>query len=182
MTIGEIASVIGPVRGVLGMAGVLLGGVLADRLGRRSPRWRMLVPGIFCLLVVPAEAMFLLADPAPLWIAGLGLTSLFTIAHQGPIFAAILSVARVRMRATAVAFALLCTGLLGQVLGPLTVGILNDRLAPILGPHAIRYSMTIIILTALLGGLCFLLGAASFEADVRRAGEEDAPPTPKELP
>jgi hypothetical protein len=42
--------------------------------------------------------------------------------------------------------------------------------------------MTIIILTALLGGLCFLLGAASFEADVRRAGEEDAPPTPKELP
>ncbi|MEI9850499.1 MAG: hypothetical protein WDN24_06200 [Sphingomonas sp.] len=44
--------------------GVLMGGVLADRLGgKRDPRWRMLVPGILCLIVVPPPmAMFLLAE------------------------------------------------------------------------------------------------------------------------
>lgn len=172
LSVSDIAYITGPVRGILGMAGVLFAGLLANWLGQRNPRWRMLVPGLLCLAVVPSEALFLLADADALWIAGLGLTSFFTIAHQAPIFAAILSVAPVRMRATAVAAAILFTGIMGQVLGPLIVGILNDWLQPSLGDIAIRYSMTIIILTALIGGIFFLLGARSFEADARRASGE----------
>jgi len=181
MTIGEIANMIGPVRGILGVLGVLMGGWLADRLGRRDPRWRMMVPGLLCLAVVPAEAMFLLSDTPAIWISGLALTSLFTFAHQGPIFAVALSVVRVRMRATAVAVLVFCSAMLGQVFGPLLVGWLNDALLPSQGPTGIRYSLTIMIACALLGGIFFMLGARAYEADARRAGE-DIQDTGKETP
>ena len=93
LSLTEIASWTGPLRGVLGAAGILLGGLLTDRLGRRDARWRLGVPAIACLLVAPAEVLFLLGDTTPLWATGFALTSLFTLLHQAPIFAVAMSVA-----------------------------------------------------------------------------------------
>jgi len=169
MSIGEIANVIGPVRGILGMAGVLAGGWLADRLGRRDPRWRMWVPGLLCLVVAPAEALFLLADADVLWITGLALTSLFTFAHQGPIYAALLAVMPQRMRASAVAILILFSSLVSQALGPLTVGMMNDWLAPAYGEMAIRYSLSVVIICAVIAGLLFMSGARTYAEDAERA-------------
>jgi len=172
--IGEIASVIGPVRGVLGFAGVLLGGMLTDRLGRMNTRWRLSVPAIACLAVAPAELAFLLGDSTPIWVGGLILSSLLTFLHQGPVFAAALSVAKPRMRATITALLLLFSSLVGQVIGPLMIGWLNDRLAPTLGDLAIRYSMLVVVLCAFLSGLCLLAASRTLADDIRRVEEEPA--------
>ena len=125
LSLAEIASSIGPMRGILGGAGILLGGLLTDRLGRRDARWRLGVPAIACLLVAPAEALFLLGDTTLLWATGFALTSLFTLLHQAPIFAVAMSVAKVRMRAVAISILVLFASLLGQVIGPLLVGFLT---------------------------------------------------------
>jgi MFS family permease len=63
------------------------------------------------------------------------------------------------MRAVAVAVVVLCTGLLGQVLGPLLVGILNDALAPIHGEAAIRYSLLVVAACMVLGAGCFFIAS-----------------------
>jgi MFS family permease len=171
LNIAEIASIVGPVRGIFGVAGVLLGGIAIDRLGRRAPHWRMTLPAIACLLTGPVELLFLLADSKPVWMAAFAASAFLTLVHQGPIFAAVMSVARLRMRAVAVSVLVFCSALLGQAAGPLIVGILNDWLTPTLGQTAIRYSLLVIALTATMAGVMFWLAGRFIAADAARAAQ-----------
>jgi MFS family permease len=171
MGIAEIAGAIGPVRGLLGGAGVLAGGLLIDRLASHQAVWRVRLPAAACILVGPAELLFLLGDQRWLWLTGFGLTSLLTLVHQAPVFAAAVNVARLRTRALAIALLLTAAGLLGQVGGPAIVGMLNDYLAPAYGVAAIRYSLLIIAVTPILAGLAFWRAAAHYAADIERAAE-----------
>jgi MFS family permease len=171
LDISEVAASIGPIRGALGALGVILGGVLVDRMGNRDERMRLIIPAVACMLVGPAEALFLLGDPKSLWLLGFALTSFFTLVHQGPIFAAAMAVVKVRARAVATAIIIFCASLLGQAVGPLAVGVLNDALQPEFGGAAVRYSMLIVAVTPVLSGVFFLLAARSFVADSARAAE-----------
>jgi MFS family permease len=169
LSLTEVAASIGPMRGLLGGLGILAGGFLIDRLAPKHIRWRIRMPAIACLLAGPAEALFLLADPTWLWLVGLGLTSFVTLIHQAPIFSVAMDVARIRMRATAIAVMLFCASLLGQIVGPLAVGVLNDRLLPSFGDESIRYSLLIIAITPILAAACFWAAARDYEADIERA-------------
>jgi MFS family permease len=171
LKLAEIASTIGPTRGLIGGLGILIGGVLTDRLGKRDARWRLRLPAIACLLTGPAELLFLLGDSAALWMLGFALTSLFTLVHVGPIFAAALTVTKSSMRAVASSIIVLFASLLGQAVGPLLVGLLNDLLEPSFGTHAIRYSLLITAGTAIAGGLSFWAGERHFEGDARRVSQ-----------
>lgn len=171
LTMVDIASSIGPLRGVLGAAGVLAGGLLIDRFAKYDDKLRVRLPAIACLLVGPAEVLMLLGESQLAWMTGYGLTSFLTLIHQGPIFAAAVSVAKVRMRAVAVAILVFSASMLGQALGPLFVGTLNDLLAPSFGQVAIRYSMLILVFTAIAAGLLFWIAGRWIEADGRRAQE-----------
>jgi MFS family permease len=155
LTTAEAASSIGPMRGVIGGFGVLLGGVLTDLLGRRDERWRLRVPAIACLLTAPAEALFLLGGASSTWAPGFGLASFLTLLHQAPIFAAVISVTPVRMRALAISLLVLSSGLVGQALGPLFIGVMSDHLNPQFGVQAIRYALLSLPVCAALAGLCF---------------------------
>ena len=170
LSMSEVAASIGPIRGLLGAVGILAGGFVIDRLAPAHVRWRIRLPAIACILAGPAEALFLLGDPQWLWLLGFAMTSFFTLLHQGPIYAATMEVARLRMRAVAIAVLIFCASLLGQAVGPLAVGVLNDALAASLGAEAIRYSLLIIALTPILAGLCFWAAASHYVADMERAG------------
>ena len=172
LRISEIASTIGPVRGILSAVGVILGGLLTDRLGRSDPRWRLYVPGLACLALVPADLVFLLANGRFTWVSGFAAASLLTFLHQPLVYAAVMNVARLRMRATVTAIVLFCSSLLGQLIGPLLVGWLNDRLNAVYGVLAIRYSMLVIVVCAAAAGLCFLFAARTLEADTQRAATD----------
>lgn len=169
LTMLEIASSIGPLRGILGAAGVLAGGILIDRFAKHNDKLRVRLPAIACVLVGPAEILMLLGSTQLAWMTGYGLTSFLTLIHQGPIFAAAVSVAKVRMRAVAIAILVFSASMLGQALGPLFVGTLNDLLAPTYGQFAIRYSMLILVVTAVLAGLLFWVAGRWIEEDGKRA-------------
>lgn len=158
-SIVEVASIVTPLGGVAGLIGIVGAGWLADRLGRRNSRWRMWVPAMICFLCVPGYLAFLLADAWAVWVVGLAVVFAFQGAYQGPIYAACLSMVPDSMRAISISVPVLCSGLAGQVFGPLIVGVLNDTLAPAYGDDAIRYSLLVVALCTLLGGLCFLLAS-----------------------
>jgi MFS family permease len=160
LQITEVANIIGPTRGIIGLAGILLGGLLIDRLPKRRDFWRVGIPAIACLLAGPAEALFLLGNSYPVWVGGFALASFFTLIHQAPIFAAVVNVVGERRRALAISVVLLGASLIGNAVGPSAVGVLNDLLAGQLGDNAIRYSMLIIAVTPLLAALCFWRAAA----------------------
>jgi predicted MFS family arabinose efflux permease len=169
LRLADVAASVGPLQGLCGGAGILLGGILTGALGRRDPRWLLRLPAIACLLAAPAEALFLLGSDRAAWMIGFGLMSFFALAHQAPIFAAAMSAARVRMRAVAISMLVLTSGLLGQIVGPLLVGVLDDRLLATLGASAVRYSLLIVALCMAGASLAFFAAVASFEHDRERA-------------
>jgi len=156
LSITEIGVIVTPARGVVGIVGVLFTGWLTDRLGRRHPSWRFRVPALASIILAPGYVMVLLSDTPAVWIAGLGITAAFYASFQGPIFAATMALAPERMKTVAAAIGIFFTGLVGQIIGPLMVGALNDYLAPTFGAHAIRYSMLSVAVCSVLGGLCFI--------------------------
>jgi MFS family permease len=170
MSITEVGAVVGPARGVLGLIGILGAGYLANALGKRDARWRLWVPALSCLLFVPGQIMMLLSDTPWVWIAGLGITGLFTTAYQGPVYAAIVTLAAPRMRAVAISVLVLFTGLAGQVCGPLIVGVLNDALHATFGDQAIRYSLLVVAACELFAGIAFFAAARAAQAEARAEG------------
>jgi MFS family permease len=168
----ETGAYVGLIRGPLGILGVLAGGVIAVRLGRRDERWRIWAPALACIAAAPAEVMFLFSPTLALSITGLGFASLFTAMHLGPVYAAMLGVARVRMRAVATATFLFFVNLFGQTVGPLGVGYLSDLMIGRYGETAIRYSMLLGAMFSFLAGLLFWQAARHIVQDSRRALED----------
>jgi len=166
---GEAGTYLGVARGPVGVIGIILGGVLAERLGRRDERWRVWVPALGILLSIPMEIVYLTAGPLWLAVAGMMVSTLFTSMHMGPLYAILMNVARVRMRAMATATFMFFGNLTGLTLGPLGVGFLNDLMAPDLGDYAIRYSLLIATGFALAGGILMWRGSRYVAADARRA-------------
>jgi MFS family permease len=166
---GEIGTYLAISRGPVGIVGIFLGGWLADRLGRRDERWRVWVPALGCLLVVPGELLFLFSDTLWLSVSGMIVAGFFVAVHTGPIYAIVLTVARVRMRATATALFLFCGNMVGQTLGPLGIGYVNDLLTPSLQDHAIRYSLLLGPASALLGFIVIWMGSRYVVQDIQNA-------------
>jgi hypothetical protein len=127
------------------------------------------VPAIACFLVVPVELAFLLSNSRAVWVAAFAASAFLVLVHQGPLFAMVMSVTRLRMRAMAVSILVLCSALLGQASGPAIIGALNDGLAPSLGPNAIRFSLLVIVASAFAAGLCLLAAGRFLDADIVRA-------------
>jgi len=164
LSVSGVANIVGPTRGFIGLFGILIGGVLIDRLPRKRMAWRVGLPAIACLLAGPAEALFLLGNSHAAWLGGFALSSFFMLIHQAPIFAAVVNIVGERRRALATAVVLLGASLIGDAAGPTAVGILNDLLAPRFGDEAIRYSMLIVAATPVLAAFCFLRAATLYAA------------------
>ncbi|MGU7784785.1 spinster family MFS transporter [Burkholderia sp. PU8-34] len=121
--------IFGLVVGVGGIIGNTLGGVLADWAGPKDRRWYAWVPAIGTAIGFPLiVAAFLLKD----WPVAVALLFVATTAlsmWNGPTFAIVHGIVEPRMRATASAFVFLLMNLVGQGLGPATIGFLSDRFA-----------------------------------------------------
>ncbi len=170
-SIPEVGAYIMPVRGAVAAVGILIGGALATWLDKVDERWRCWIAGLACVLLAPCEFLYVFAGPTPVWIAGMIGASLFSIMHQGPIYAVYVSVAKPRMRAISVSMALLGATVVGQFGGPILIGRLNDVLHARYGDLAIRYSMLVVMACALVGGLCFIAAARFVREDTARASE-----------
>lgn len=175
-SLAETGLAIGLIKGLLGLAGALLGGVLTARLSRRDPCWFLWTPGIACILVLPAELVFLLSPDVTASLAAYGLANLCLSMHIGPVYAVCQNIAGPSMRATATAAFLLVANLVGQIFGPWIVGYFNDRWAAAYGDLAIRYSLIFGAACACLGGMLMVMGGISLRTalDTKRSSLENA--------
>jgi predicted MFS family arabinose efflux permease len=126
----------------IGMGGgMLLGGVIADRLLRRSasaPQWF----GCAASLGTAAAWALVVLMPQPRWAFAATFFAAGICALNAPInVASVQNVCDPRLRATAAALATLATSLFGIGLAPLTIGLLSDAFAPALGRESLRYAI-----------------------------------------
>jgi MFS family permease len=165
----EIGTYAGTFKGLCGIAGTLVGGLVVAKIGRRDDRWKLWAPAIMSGLAGPAFAVCMLTADFATMVAALALTSFLVGFHLGPIFAIAQTVARPSMRALASAFILLTATCFGQGIGPLAVGVLNDALKSDYGTDAVRYSLLSAAFTTMLGALLFVWAARFIRADIERA-------------
>jgi MFS family permease len=126
-----VGLIIGLIAGVSAGAGTLLGGLMADRLGRRNAAWYALTPAFGLAICVP---LYLLAFVQPSWKSAalvLLIPGLFHYTYLGPTFAVVQNSVDVRRRATATAVLFLFLNLIALGGGPPFTGWVIDQLAEI---------------------------------------------------
>ncbi len=135
-----------------GVAGIWLGGAMADRYGPDKKAAYAIVPAIAFLATIP---FFITGVLAPsLWIAFPAFLVLqaLSLVWLGPVISAFQHLVQPNMRATASAIFLFINNLIGIGLGNLVIGAISDGLAAQFGDESLRY--------AILSGIFFYLIAA----------------------
>lgn len=135
-------------------AGLLIGGVLANKLAQRDIRIPLMLGSVATAFAIPTALGTLFVPSTLISVVLVALTALCWNIATGAVVTTVTSIVESRMRATAGAITILFAAVLGFGPGPLCVGILSDVLTPSLGVDALRYALLLPI--GLLPLLAFL--------------------------
>jgi predicted MFS family arabinose efflux permease len=178
LSLREMAVWLALLAGGAGAIGLFGGGLVADRLGRRSPRWYMLVPALGGLAVAPF--MLLQYFTGQVWVsfASGAIAVMLLNAFVPPQVAATQALVPTNLRATASATNVLFAGTFGAALGPFLTGVISDVLATRYGLEhdSLRYAIGGSALLATAGGYLFLRASRHFPAELAMRASTQAPP------
>ena len=153
--------------GVVGAAGTLLSGVLADRLGKRNPGARLHCVAVGSLVAIVAWAIVLGSEQPPLMITGLMIGGALVAFHLGPSFAMVQTLAPPGSRALAASLLLFVGNLVGVGIGPLAVGALSDVLVARYGVDSLRIAMLLVLPVYLWAACHYFAAAKTVASDMR---------------
>jgi MFS family permease len=160
----QIGATLGAAVGIGGAIGSFAGGWLTDRLGKRDRQWYLKLPAIAIGISLIFETGALFTPSAPLCVVCLGLVTGLHSMYLGPSLSIAHSLVPAPMRALTSAILFLVINLMGLGLGPSTVGLLSDLLAPKLGVESLRWAMAVLIPLSAVSMLLFFRTAAVYRA------------------
>lgn len=155
--------------GLPGLLGVLLFGVIADRLARRGAEWPL---RLTALALFAATACVLAATWMPTigWARALAVPAgLLGGGWSVGVVASLQTVLPERNRSTGTAMALLIIGLFGNFIGPWSAGLLSDLAGSSTdGAQGLRLGLSIIVPTGFIGAWLAWRASLAVEADRQR--------------
>jgi predicted MFS family arabinose efflux permease len=142
--------------------GAIAWSMAADRLARRRPRARLLVPLVAAVatagLMIPA---FGAMSPGPAQLALIVAGGLTMSASIGPAAAVIVDVVHPGVRATAASVLSLTQNLFGLAAGPLMGGLLSDA-------YGLPFALAVAPVFCLAAAVMFAFASAGYERDLVR--------------
>ena len=165
LTLVETSLYFGAITLVGGIAGMWLGGWLADRYGPRNRAAYALVPAGALLLSAPFHVLGVIS---PAESMGFLLFVIPTALHSiwvGPTLCAVQHLVPPNMRSLGSALFLFVNNLIGIGLGSLLIGAMSDALSARYGTDSLRYAI-------LAGTAFYLLSATLFAATARRLARD----------
>nr|BBH94673.1 hypothetical protein KTA_28720 [Thermogemmatispora argillosa] len=183
LTVAQAATLSGVVVVIAGIAGMIIGGYLADILNTFHPGARILVCGIGFLLCAPSFALAVTVRSTTAFMVFFFITAMLILLYNGPCTAAIQDTVPSALRASALALALLVAHLLGDAFAPSLVGVLAQHFDPTHGGHFahniagqdLRQALLVTCVPMLaLAGLIGIFGARWMKSDVAAAQRADA--------
>jgi MFS family permease len=168
----QASSAFGLYFGIAGLSGTLLFGYVSDKVakgGLHRPlilaAAAMLSASVCILLVTWSDSFFvakMLAIPSGLLGGGWAVGIMASLQYLLPD----------RFRATGTALFIMVTTLLGFVVGPWAVGAFSEWFGE--GSLSLRYALSIIIPTGIVGALLTFIGVRHLEADKVSLAKQDA--------
>lgn len=160
----SVGYILAPAFGIAGTVGVILGGIVSDRLSVvKAGRGLWLCAGV-CIPIIPllwaSISASTLISAAVLYSVAYCIGTIYA----GPTMATICRVIPVRNRAFALGIALYMLNLVGLGVGPLFVGVVSDWLGG--GRNGLRLGMLLEALVYLPAAACYFLASRSVDADV----------------
>lgn len=148
-----------------GVAGVMAGGLIADRLGSRDRAFYAWLPGLAFFLGAPLFAAGISSSDARLAFVLFLLPQALSYVWLGPVLSAVQHLVVPAARSTASALFLLINNLIGLGGGIYALGALSDLLVPVYGEEALRYSMLYGLALYGLAALLMALAGPSLRKD-----------------
>lgn len=165
MDLAQMGRLYGIASGVAGTAGIIVAGLLSDRLSARDPRWTLWVLALMITALIPfALAAFLVPDMRVALVC-MGLIQIVNVAYLAPAILAIQQLVPADARACASALLLTFNSIAGG-LGPLLTGMISDSLTPALGHMALAWAMLVIPAAYAAGALLFAAASINFRQDM----------------
>ncbi len=165
LTLKETAIFYAIITFIGGCLGILGGGFIADRVGKKSKAYYPLIPAVAFTIALPcfffAVNTTSLAVAFPLFLIPTALNLMWL----GPILASVQHLVPGHMRTTASAMFLLINNLLGIAVGYYYFGAVSDALRPAYGDESLRY--------AIYSGLGFYVLAATLFVIASRKIKKD---------
>lgn len=166
LALGDIGLRLAPILGGSQMLGLLLGGVIGDRLARGDQRWYAWICAAASVLPVPFVAFALFWPEPDVAMLMLFPAFMFGLLQGAPALAMVQAIAGPGSRALATSGYLLVVNVLSG-LGAQAIGLLSDGFRPSLGGAALGVAiMLVVLLCGLWSAVHFLLGARALPADL----------------
>ena len=149
-----------------GGGGMILGGMLADKLGGMDKRWYLWLPAIAWLITAPTFAAAFMLE-LPLWVMWLilvipnGLNTLWL----GPMLNSIQHLVVPSSRATASGAFLMINNLIGLGIGPPLMGALSDYFKASYGDDSLRLAAVLCLTFYVLAAFLAFLAARTIRGD-----------------
>lgn len=162
LSVAQAATLLGTWGLVAGICGVLVGGVVADWLGRYTVTGRVLTIGLGLLIGGPLALWLLTLRDLHLFVPVFAAAFFFLSWFNGPIAAVIFDVVPSTVSATVAGAYLLFIHLVGDAVAFPLVGALSDR-------FGLDRAVLLLPAVAILGGLVILGATRTVGRDMRRA-------------
>jgi len=160
---GEASTRLGVTGLVVGTAGTLVGGFVADWLKRYTESARVITTGVGLLLGGPLAMWTLTIRDPELFVQAFGAAFFFLTWYNGPLAATIFDVVPPRISATVVGAYLLFIHLAGDAIAFPLVGSLSDK-------FGIDRAVLLLPTVSIAGGVVILLATKYVRRDMARVG------------
>ncbi len=151
-----------------GLAGIWVGGTLADRFGRARKSAYALIPAAAFVTTVPFYIVGVLSPTLTVSFFVMLVPTALGLVWLGPVISAMQHLVQPHMRATASAVFLFINNLIGIGAGTVIIGALSDALAGRYGVDSLRYSILAGTGFYLLAALLFWVAARRLDQDWER--------------
>ncbi len=148
-----------------GLAGIWLGGSLADRFGASRRGAYVVIPAFAFVATVPFYVVAILSPNLTTTFFAMLIPTALGLVWLGPVLAAIQHVVPPNMRATASAIFLFINNLIGIGAGTVAIGILSDNLQARYGDDSLRYAILAGTSFYVLAAMLFFLSAKYLKND-----------------
>ena len=163
MSVAEAGYAIGAVKGPTGIIGLLAGGLVADRLAKRSLDGGIRIVGVLMAL---AAAFAVATVMVPSWTLALVLTGCFNFlnyTYYGATFATYMTLAPAHMRGVLAGIFAVAMTMIGYGFGPPLAGVSSDLFGAMGVAEPLRWALVVTASFFALGGLVFLRAAAAIK-------------------